>query len=134
MPVPSVRAPHQRGMHHSGSCRRSGGPTRRKMNSLPELLLQPEWMRIRSGIHCNQARRAQSNFLPSKCLKKQPDRIFSWTARHLNRPINQKHPPIEMTPCLPSDTYHFNNIIYSSIVAIRSPTENWLLQRVAITF
>jgi len=48
----------------------------------------------------------------------QPDQIFSWTAQHLNRLINQKHLLIEITSCLPSDTYHFNTIIYSTIAAV----------------
>lgn len=65
------------------------------------------------------AARQQHTLPPLQVPTKQPDRItFSWTALLLKRLINQKHLPIEITSRLPSDTYHFNNIIYSSIVAV----------------
>lgn len=65
------------------------------------------------------AARQQHTLPPLQVPTKRPDWIiFSWTALLLKRLINQKHLPIEITSRLPSDTYHFNNIIYSSIVAV----------------
>lgn len=135
IPTPSIYPVSQRGMRRVGSCQTrcngQGACTQEHELSSSSCSSQRG-----SGWRVEPtATRQQHTRPPLQRSKKQPVQvIFSWTALLLRRLINQKHLSIEIKSQLPSETYHFNNIIYSSFVAIWSPKENWLLQHVAITF
>lgn len=97
-PVPSIHPASEQGLHPISSCQEWGEAACRRRTL--SLRLCSGQSRFGSGSGSSATRHVEHSQTSSlQASEKQPDRIFSWTAQHLNGPVNQKHLPTAMTSC-----------------------------------